>query len=204
MPVMIMEPLLGGRLAKGLPAGAAEIFRNANPGLSPAAWALNWLWNQGEVTLTLSGMGETGQLEENLRLAGEARVGMLGDAEGEVYRRVLAVLKGIDRVPCTGCNYCMPCPRGVNIPGCFSSYNASFSMGYVAGMQQFVTSTGVSADKRAGPGLCAGCGKCESHCPQQLPIRKNLALVRKRMEPFWFRCLTALFRGFLGKRREAA
>jgi predicted aldo/keto reductase-like oxidoreductase len=204
MPVMIMEPLLGGRLARGLPAGAAEIFRNANPGLSPAAWAFNWLWNQGEVTLALSGMGEMGQLEENLRLAGDARIGMLGDAETEVYRRVLAVLNRISRIPCTGCNYCMPCPRGVNIPGCFSSYNASFSMGYAAGMQQFVTSTGVSADKRAGPGLCVDCGKCESHCPQQLPVRKNLALVRKRMEPLWFRCFAALFRGFLGKRHETA
>jgi predicted aldo/keto reductase-like oxidoreductase len=201
MPVMIMEPLLGGRLAKGLPAGALDLFREANPGLSPAAWAFNWLWNQEEPALVLSGMGEMGQLEENLRLAGEARPGMLGAADREVYRRVLAVLNRSSRIPCTGCNYCMPCPRGVNIPGCFASYNASFSMGYVVGMHQFVTSTGVSADKGAGPGLCVNCGKCENHCPQRLPIRKNLVLVRKRMEPLWFRCFAAVFRYFLGKRR---
>jgi predicted aldo/keto reductase-like oxidoreductase len=204
MPVMIMEPLLGGRLAKGLPAGAVEIFGNARPGLSPAAWALNWLWNQEEVTVTLSGMEELGQLEENLRLAGAAQPGMLGDTEMEAYRRVLDLLNRSSRVSCTGCNYCMPCPREVNIPGCFASYNASFSMGYAAGMHQFVTSTGVSADKRAGPGLCVNCGKCESRCPQGLPIRKNLALVRRRMEPLWFRCFAALFRAFLGKRRGEA
>jgi predicted aldo/keto reductase-like oxidoreductase len=199
MPVMIMEPLLGGRLAKALPAAAAEIFRKARPDLSPAAWAFNWLWNQEEVTLTLSGMGEMGQLEENLRLAGEARTGMLGDTETEAYRRVLEVLNRSRRIPCTACGYCMPCPKGVNIPGCFASYNASFSIGYVAGMHQFVTSTGLSADKRAGPGLCTACGTCESHCPQGLAVRKNLSLVRKRMEPLWFRCFAALFRASLGK-----
>ncbi|MDR0449643.1 MAG: aldo/keto reductase [Treponema sp.] len=204
MPVMIMEPLLGGRLAKGLPAAAAEIFRKARPGLSPAAWALNWLWDQEEVTLALSGMGEPDQLEENLRLAGEAQAGMLEDRDREVYRRVLELLNRTSRLACTGCNYCMPCPKGVNIPGCFASYNASFSIGYVAGMHQFVTSTGLSADKKAGPGLCVGCGECESHCPQGLPIRKNLKLVRKRMEPLWFRCFAALFRAFLGKGRPAA
>jgi predicted aldo/keto reductase-like oxidoreductase len=198
-----MEPLLGGRLAKGLPAGAVDIFKKANPGLSPAGWALNWLWNQSEVTVVLSGMGEMEQLEENLRLAGSAESGMLGETELDVYRRVREVSNRSYRVRCTGCNYCMPCPRGINIPGCFASYNASFSIGYMMGMQQFVTSTGVTSDRQGGPGLCVKCGKCESHCPQRLPIMENLTLVRKRMEPLWFRCFIALFRAFLGKKRAA-
>jgi predicted aldo/keto reductase-like oxidoreductase len=204
MSVMIMEPLLGGKLAKGLPAEAVGIFKKANPGLSPVGWALNWLWNQSEVSLVLSGMGEMGQLEENLRLADSAESGMLGETELDAYRQVREVSNRSYRIHCTGCNYCMPCPRGINIPGCFASYNVSFSIGYVAGMQQFVTSTGVSASRRAGPGLCVKCGKCESHCPQRLPIMENLTQVRKRMEPLLFRCFVGLFRAFLGQKKRRA
>ncbi|MDR0400748.1 MAG: aldo/keto reductase [Treponema sp.] len=202
MSVMIMEPLLGGKLAGGLPAGAARIFREANPGLSPAGWGLNWVWDQDEATLLLSGMGEMSQLEENLRLAGQARPGMLGERDRDVYRRVLELLNRSYRVRCTGCNYCMPCPRGVNIPGCFAAYNASYSIGYVTGMRQFVTSTGLVSERSGSPGLCVACGLCESRCPQHLEIIKSLALVRGRMEPLWLRGAGAAARAFLGKKRR--
>ncbi|MDR2434592.1 MAG: aldo/keto reductase [Treponema sp.] len=202
MPVMIMEPLLGGKLANGLPPAAVDIFKKANPALSPAGWGLNWVWNQEEVTLLLSGMNNASQLEENLLLAGAARPGMLGPAEADVYRQVLELVNRACRIRCTGCNYCMPCPRGVNIPGCFAAYNTSFSIGYVAGMQQFVTSTALTSERGSGPGLCVKCGKCESHCPQRLPIIESLGLVRGRMEPFWLRLGGVVARGFLGKKRK--
>jgi predicted aldo/keto reductase-like oxidoreductase len=128
---------------------------------------------------------------------------MLGPEDMEVYRRVLESLNRGYRIRCTGCNYCMPCPRGVNIPGCFSAYNASFSIGFVAGMQQFVTSTGLSSERSASPSLCVKCGKCEQHCPQHLPVIKNLEEVRRRMEPLWFRALGRVVRAFLGKKRKA-
>jgi predicted aldo/keto reductase-like oxidoreductase len=153
MPVVIMEPLLGGKLTAGLPAEALRIFKEANPAMSPAAWGLAWLWNQRETALLLSGMGELSQLEENLRLAEAARPGMLGEAELGVYRRVLEVFNRSYRVRCTGCNYCMPCPRGVNIPGSVAAYNTMYTMGYVAGMQQVVTSTGLTSDRSGGPSL---------------------------------------------------
>jgi predicted aldo/keto reductase-like oxidoreductase len=209
MPVVIMEPLLGGRLADALPNDAVQIFKKANAPasiplapLSPAGWGLAWVWDQEEVCLLLSGMSEMAQLEENLRLADKARPGMLGEGERDVYSRVLDVLNKAYRVRCTGCNYCMPCPKGVNIPGCFSAYNASFSIGFIAGMQQFVTSTGVTSEKTGRPGQCVKCGKCEAHCPQHLPIIKSLDLVRKKMEPFWFRGGIAIARKFLGRGRE--
>ena len=202
MPVMIMEPLLGGRLATGLPKEAVEIFRKANPGLSPAAWGLNWVWNQQEVTLLLSGMNSTAQLEENLRLAGEAGAGMLGEAELDTYRKALAVINRYCKIRCTGCNYCMPCPRGVNIPGCFTAYNSVYSMGYVAGMHQFITSTGLFSEHSSSPSQCVECGKCEPHCPQKLPIVKHLGEVRRLMEPWWLRLIGAGARGFLGKKRK--
>ena len=203
MPVMIMEPLLGGKLA-ALPQAAAEIFRRANPGLSPAGWGLNWVWNQSEVTLLLSGMNDMAQLEENLRLADAARPGMLGEAELDVYRQVLEVVNRDYKIRCTGCNYCMPCPRGVNIPGCFASYNTSFALGYVEGMKQFVTSTALTSERSSSPSLCVKCGKCESHCPQHLPIMQSLGQVRRRMEPFWLRFAGVCARTVLGKKRKKA
>jgi len=202
MMVSVMEPLLGGKLATGLPKEAAEIFKKANPELSPAGWGLNWVWNQEEVTLLLSGMNDMDQLEENLRLADAAQVKMLGEPELEIYRQALAVINRSYKIHCTGCNYCMPCPRGVNIPGCFSAYNTMFSMGYVTGMQQFITSTGLTSERSGSPCLCVHCGKCEKHCPQHLPIIQHLAQVRRRMEPFWIQFIGICARAFLGKKRQ--
>ena len=200
--VIIMEPLLGGKLATGLPRRAQELFRAANPEWSPAAWGLRWVWNQPEVTLLLSGMNDPRQLEENILLAETALPGSVSPEELDVYRRVMEVVNSSYRIRCTGCNYCMPCPKGVNIPGCFGAYNTSFAMGFVQGMQQYATSTGFTSERSSGPGHCVKCGKCEGHCPQHLPIIKSLALVRKRMEPPPMRLVIALVRRFLGRGRK--
>jgi len=202
MPVMIMEPMMGGKLAAGLPREAVNIFKQAKPDSSPAAWALDWVWNQSEVTLLLSGMNEMSQLEENLRLAGKALPGMLGETEMEVYRRVLSVVNRACKIRCTGCNYCMPCPRGVNIPGCFTAYNTIYSMGYALGVQQFVTSTSITSERSGSPSQCIKCGKCEKHCPQKLPIMQYLKMVERRLEPFWMKFVGFCARAYLGKKRK--
>jgi predicted aldo/keto reductase-like oxidoreductase len=202
MPVVIMEPLLGGKLATGLPKDAVKIFQNADANLTPAGWALNWLWNQEEVTTVLSGMSAMSQLEENVRLADAAQAGMLGDTGKSVYANVLESVNRSCKIRCTGCNYCMPCPVGVNIPGCFSAYNMMYSMGYVAGMQQFITSIGFTSEKSGSPSLCVKCGKCETHCPQKLSIMKELVNVKKKMEPWWIRFIGVCARAFLGKSRK--
>ena len=202
MPVMIMEPLLGGKLAANLPKEAIDIFKKARPDLSPAAWGLNWIWNQPEVTLLLSGMSDMAQLEENIALAGAAKAEMLGERELDTYRQALAVVNRGCKIRCTGCSYCMPCPKGVNIPGCFAAYNAVYSMGYVEGMKQFVTSTALTSERSSSPSLCTECGNCESHCPQHLPVIKHLAQVCRRMEPFWLRFIGACARAYLGKKRK--
>ena len=202
MPVMIMEPLLGGKLATDLPKDAVEIFKKANPALTPAGWALNWIWNQEEVTLLLSGMSSLSQLEENLRLADSAKPGILKETELDVYRQALEIVNRDYKIRCTGCNYCMPCPRGVNIPGCFSAYNTLFSMGRKSGRQQYMFSTGFISQRPAGPGLCVKCGKCETHCPQHLPITQYLGMVYRRMEPFWFRIVGMCVRAFMGRKRK--
>ena len=201
MPVVVMEPLLGGKLATGLPRNVVNIFKKADDTLSPAGWALNWLWDQGEVTSLLSGMGTPEQLEENLRLADIASAGMLTDEKKAVYKKVLESVNRACKVRCTGCNYCMPCPAGVNIPGSFSAYNVVYSMGYIEGLKQFVTSTGMTSETGCSPSLCTKCGKCEPLCPQKIPIIKELKNVRKKLEPWWVQLLGICARAFLGKKR---
>jgi predicted aldo/keto reductase-like oxidoreductase len=196
MPVIIMEPLLGGRLARP-PKAAAALFRNAGPARSPAAWALNWIWDHREAAVVLSGMNDAAQLEENLALADAALPGMIPEEEREVYRQVTALFNRAYKIRCTGCNYCMPCPRHVNIPGAFAAYNTSFLMNWFVGIQQYGTSITLTSEILSSPSRCVKCGKCEAHCPQHLPIIKNLGKVRRRLEPLPFRLIIAAARAVL-------
>jgi predicted aldo/keto reductase-like oxidoreductase len=195
LPVIVMEPLLGGKLGDKLPPRAAEVFRKANPAKTPAAWALEWIWDHPEVTVLLSGMSDRAQVLENLKTADSARPGSLPAEAGPVYAAALAVFNQSYKIPCTGCHYCMPCPRNVNIPGCFAAYNASFAWGFFRGMQQYITGTGLAwaGKKGAAPAsFCIQCRQCEASCPQRLAIPEALKTVRKRLEPFW---ITLAFKG---------
>ena len=115
-PVVIMEPLRGGRLAGGLPAGAAKIFEQAEPRRSPAEWALRWIWNHPEVSVVLSGMNDMAQVRENAGIASAAEADTLTQAELDVFDQVRQEISRVTKVGCTGCGYCMPCPQGVDIP----------------------------------------------------------------------------------------
>jgi len=205
MPVIIMEPLLGGKLAGGLPAKAREILCNANKAVgadaagsgSPAAWGLRWLWNQEEVSVVLSGMNDTAQVEENARLAANCAAGSLSLEELAVYDRVRDVFNASYKIHCTGCGYCLPCPKGVNIPGSFAAYNNSYVIGWGAAAKQYANSTGITSAAGSGPENCVSCGACEKHCPQKIAIAKSLALVRKRMEPMPVRIIIRAARAFI-------
>ena len=207
MPVVIMEPLLGGKLASGLPKDAVKIFNDANQRdpsgscLSPAGWALNWLWNKAEVTSVLSGMSSMDQLNENIRLTDAASVNMLDDSQLAVYKSVLESLNRACKIRCTGCGYCMPCPAGVNIPGSFAAYNTVYSMGFSEGLKQYLTSSGLMSVKSGSPGLCTKCGQCEKKCPQEIAVIKELAAVEKRMEPFYIKFAGFCARAVFGKKR---
>lgn len=186
LPVFAMEPLLGGKLATGLPKKAASLFKEADPAATPVSWALKWLWNQPEVTVVLSGMSSDAQLSENIALA-NAEAKAFTQKDFDLFKAVEKEFNSSYKIPCTGCNYCMPCPSGVNIPGCFAGYNMLHAAGFVTGLQQYITGTGASdPQKNYGPSRCTGCGKCERHCPQHIPIVESLKDVKKRMEPFWF------------------
>jgi len=190
--VMIMEPLLGGRLATGLPKQAVSMFAKADPALTPADWAFWWLWNQSGVTVAVSGMNAMQQMESNLRSADNFR--QLTDGELAVYADVGELFRKAYKINCTGCNYCLPCPKGINIPACFSAYNTRHIQGLVTGMTLYMTSTAAATKNPSSPRLCNECGKCEKHCPQYLPIRKLLKKTARHMEPLPVRLLIALVR----------
>jgi predicted aldo/keto reductase-like oxidoreductase len=194
LPVIIMEPLLGGKLANGLPSKAVNMFNSTNGSLSPAAWALRWLWNQKEVTVVLSGMNEDSQLHENIEIANNSVPNMLTAEEDAIFTSVIKIFNATYKIPCTGCNYCMPCPQKVNIPGCFAAYNVSYTVGMMSGIQQYMTSTGATDPRKNYTARqCKKCGKCEKKCPQHISIIKSLEKVGRRMEPFWFRFVVNLF-----------
>ncbi|MDR1705899.1 MAG: aldo/keto reductase [Clostridiales bacterium] len=198
LPVVIMEPLLGGKLANP-PKKAQEIMAAANLDAAPASWAFRWLWDQKEVTTVLSGMNSIIQIDKNVKTAANTAIGSLTDDERKTIARIVASITEAYKIPCTGCNYCMPCTGGVNIPECFAAYNASYNMGYITGMMQYMTSTGAAeAHKNFGARRCVKCGKCEKACPQHIPVMKNLEAVGKRMEPAVMRAAMGLFRKITG------
>ncbi|GBU21596.1 aldo/keto reductase [Fibrobacteres bacterium R8-0-B4] len=201
IPVMIMEPLLGGRLAntKSLPDKALQAMNAADPSLSPAAWALRWIWNHKEVTLLLSGMSTQAQLDENIALAEHiAAPDFLSERELGVVDSVIKIVNESNRIPCTGCGYCIPCPVGVNIPGCFNSYNDSYKGGRFSALKPYVMATAALTTKSGLASSCKSCGKCEAHCPQGIKIGKSLKKVARRLEPFWFTAAISAVRWFTG------
>ncbi len=194
MPVIVMEPLRGGKLADSLPQEVLREFSSFDAERTPVEWALRWIWNHPEVTVVLSGMSSEAQLEENVRVASSARAGALTDEELKLFDRVKAVLLEKTKVPCTGCGYCMPCPSGVNIPGCFSVYNDKYLLGKKGSRMKYFQNLGLGAKKPSFASLCTECGKCERHCPQHIEIRNELKTVKKEMEGPLFKPLLSAAR----------
>ena len=178
IPVIIMEPLRGGRLVTGLSAEAQK--RVAGSGRSAAGWGLRWLWDQPGVTVVLSGMNSLEMIRDNAEQADAAKPACMTPEEHAFVEELRADLQASMRVGCTSCGYCQPCPAGVDIPGIFASYNRAAAEGGHARMQYLLT-TGLRR-KGTGASQCVGCGKCEQHCPQHLPIRNLLKEAAKELE----------------------
>ena len=194
IPVIIMEPLRGGRLVNAIPEKAKEIIKTRTPGWSAAEFGLRWLWNQSEVTTVLSGMNSMDMVKENIRIASDMAESSLSEEDMKTYADVIEEIESKIKVRCTGCGYCMPCPAGVDIPGCFSTYNTSYNEGYVNGIREYFMCTAMKKET-AMASQCKKCGKCEAHCPQGIKIREELVRVKRRFENPIFKLGTLLAPG---------
>ena len=181
IPVVIMEPLRGGKLVN-LPEKAKKYLNENEKHYTPAELGLKWLWNQPEVTCVLSGMNSMEMLDENVRIASESTPGMFNDDDFKLVENIKTIIKERERVGCTGCRYCMPCPKGVDIPGIFHHYNLMYMENKFTGRFQFAQNIGLRKNS-AFATQCIECGKCEQHCPQHINIREKLKEADKNLRP---------------------
>ncbi|MGD8465024.1 MAG: aldo/keto reductase [Anaerolineae bacterium] len=172
LAVVVMEPIRGGRLAKSVPPSVQAIWDSSPVQRTPADFALQWVWNQPQVSLVLSGMSEMQHVEENLVSAGRSGPGTLSAEELAVVERVRAEYEKLCPIPCTDCKYCLPCPSGVNIPRVFEIYNDLMMYGD-ENRAQMVYNMFMKEDERAN--LCIECGECLDKCPQMIEIPDWLA-----------------------------
>jgi len=182
--VFVMEPLRGGTLVNRMPAEVLNLYKEKEPTWTPAEWALNWLWAQPEVTMVLSGMTEDEHISENLRIAGTVHELPFDASHEAVVKRAKETYLSLQKVPCTGCQYCLPCPFGVDIPRCFDLYNSKYLLKQKVGTFYWMQLGGVNG-KPSHASLCRRCEKCLEHCPQSIQIPNRLDEVAKDMEgPF--------------------
>jgi len=197
IPVIVMEPLRGGKLVTHLPEIVKKAFSDYDAERSPAEWALRWVWNHSEVNVVLSGMSDEEQLADNIRIAGDASSNSMSEEELRVFEKVKLVMREKTKIPCTGCGYCMPCPAGVDIPGCFSCYNDKYLMEDKSVRFRYMQTLGAISVRPANASQCKQCGKCESHCPQKIAIRDELKVVSKEMEGVFYKPMVAIARKIL-------
>jgi hypothetical protein len=167
LAMVIMEPIRGGQLAKQPPESVSKIWEEAKNRRTPAEWALQWLWNQPEVSVVLSGMSTMDQVKENLESAKRSGVGRLTPEESTLIERVTEAYRAAIPISCTKCQYCMPCPNGVNIPGVFSIYNDAMIYNDV-GRAKMLYQMRLTKEEQAHN--CAACEECLEKCPQSIEI----------------------------------
>ena len=191
-----MEPLRGGKLVTNLPNKVYELFEKADPKKSPAEWALSWLWNHPEITVVFSGMNSMEMIKENINTASTSRENSFAKKDYLLFENVKTILQNSIKIPCTSCNYCLPCPVSVDIPTCFSCYNNIQIEGKFPSRIKYLMQTSMKSNPQ-NASLCIKCGKCEKHCPQNIKIMKELDLVSKDLEGLLYRPISFILKKFM-------
>jgi len=166
LAVVVMEPIRGGRLVDP-PQQIEEIWNQANRKRTPADWSLQWLWNQPEVSVVLSGMSEMKHVVENVASGNQSAINNFSQEESELVVRVREEYEGMALIPCTRCGYCVPCPEGIDIPRLLNIYNDSI-MYEKHDYAKTEYNKFVPEKNRAN--LCVSCLECEEKCPQEILV----------------------------------
>ena len=174
--VVIMEPIRGGVLAKEPPELVAKVWETAPRQMSLAEWALQWIWNQPEISVVLSGMSTMGQVQENIASTERSGIGKLDKDDLALINRIREAYKNLCPIPCSGCRYCMPCPNGIAIPSIFEIYNDGVAYNIPnRGTLRYQDSL---LDGKRGD-LCAKCNKCVEICPQKIDVPEWLEKIHE-------------------------
>jgi uncharacterized protein len=178
--IVVMEPLRGGMISKTPPEKVAKIWQAAPRQRSLADWGLQWVWNQPEISVALSGMSSMQQVVENLASADKSGPGTLTAEELAIYDRVRETYKSLSPVPCTKCRYCAPCPNGVDIPGVFDLYNEMtiYDAPQIAQFR-YQGPYGMKPEQRADK--CVECGHCVEVCPQKINVPEELKVAHVKL-----------------------
>ncbi len=195
IPVIIMEPLRGGKLVDLLPEKAKKLIAEYPKKRTAAEWAFRWLWDQPEVTCVLSGMNSMPMVEENVRIASEVQAREFSKEDFALIEQIKQEINHNIKVECTGCGYCMPCPQGVDIPTAFRCYNRMYTENKGAGRFEYMQIVALQKDM-SDISKCIQCGKCEMHCPQHIEIRKKLKEAGKELQPWYYRAAIKVVRLF--------
>lgn len=193
IPVFVMEPLLGGQLAN-LPQFAVDELKRRAPNQSLASWAFRFAANQPRILTVLSGMTYMEHLQDNIRTLSPHKP--LSEEELKMLADIANRYAGMSLVPCTGCQYCMPCPYGLDIPGIFAHYNKMLNEGnaikdlaadasseerraYRKARRAYLKNYNKAVDPDRQAEHCIACGRCLSECPQQINIPRQMAMIEK-------------------------
>ena len=199
IPVIIMEPLRGGKLVDLLPEKGKRLIAENAHGWSAAELAFRWLWDQPQVTCVLSGMNSLEMIDENCRVASEVPVGAFTEEDFALVSAVRDAINERVKVGCTGCGYCMPCPKGVDIPALFRCWNEMYTESAISGRKEYWQTVSLRREK-AFARQCVKCGKCEAHCPQSIPIRELIHVADRELRPLPWRIAGDIARGFAVRR----
>jgi predicted aldo/keto reductase-like oxidoreductase len=175
--VVIMEPLLGGRLANP-PKPILDMLKKSREKRTPADLALQWLWDQPEVSVILSGMSAMDQVKGNLVSAGKSGIGSMASKDQELVKRIREKYQSMIPISCTGCGYCVPCPNGVDIPGNFELFNNGFIHDDMR-TSRITYTRWFPENERADK--CTQCKTCEKKCPQKINISEQMPRVHKAL-----------------------
>jgi len=180
IPVVIMEPLKGGKLVDVLPQRIKDYWSEAPIQRTPAEWALRWVSDFPEVLAVLSGMTTMEQVMENIRIMEEAEPNSLTEKEHEIIKNVADEYNKLIPYSCTACRYCMPCPVNINIPNIIERYN---DYHVYEGNEKIKLDFNLWVPVKGRPSICKACRSCEKHCPQHLPVSEIMERAKNLFEP---------------------